>query len=191
MNNNLTGKNNLPVTPQNNFMPQIDNSCILGTPSVSSEISDTSTSKFLKILDKINENQSKKNKFYSQIIKDYKPETANEEFTNCSNINNIDNTTNIGTLEHLLEAHQPNQNDIIFECSKEWTVNQTPELREKEAIPAHLALQLGKMGFNINTSDKKRSKVMDYSSSSNKKTLNNCASGDNINIANMNFPNNI
>lgn len=47
------------------------------------------------------------------------------------------------------------------------------------------------MGFNINTSDKKRSKVMEYSSSSNKKTLNNCASGDNINITNTHFPNNI
>lgn len=63
-----------------------------------------------------------------------------EEFVSCSNKNmNIDNTTNIGTLEHILEAHQPDTHDIIFECSKEWTVNQTPELREKEAIPAHLA----------------------------------------------------
>lgn len=31
----------------------------------------------------------------------------------------------------LFQIHQPNRNEIIFESSKEWTLNQTPELRDK------------------------------------------------------------
>ena len=141
-------------------------------PSFCSDASDYSTRKFLNILDKINENQSKKDKFYSQIITNMQPENTTDknyirnishdvntpDGTNSAPFQNINvNMNNVGPLDHILEAHQPNQNDIIFESSKEWTVNQTPELN-KEVMPPHLALHLGKMGI-IATSDKKRSLV--------------------------------
>lgn len=75
------------------------------------------TSKYINILDKINDNQMKKNKFYSDIIKD------------------IDADTHIN---HILKIHQPQDFDIIYECSKEYTVNQTPDLRDKEMKMVHL-----------------------------------------------------
>lgn len=160
-----------------------------------------STIKFISILDKINENQIKKNKFYSEIIKDIDLEHQNhsnqlgqahaklkdeyfelpsfddsikgmpksarnqlalkETGSEDSEILDRDRlyhekikgsklaelkTSNSGNhIEHILEVHQPNQHEIIFECSKEWTVNQTPDMREKELMPAHLALHFERL----------------------------------------------
>jgi hypothetical protein len=154
-----------------------------------------STIKFISILDKINENQIKKNKFYSEIIKDIDLEhhhhnsqishfqskhkedylefpsfdestkgvtkSARNQFPSREHGNDdshygdrdrlylekvkgakageVRASNNGNQIEHILEVHQPNQHEIIFECSKEWTVNQTPDMREKELIPAHLA----------------------------------------------------
>lgn len=160
-----------------------------------------STRKFISILDKINENQIKKNRFYTEIIKDIDFEQQhlqghlhaseakkhddysdvpsfdesmravpiNEHFSTNQYTNRSENTgavdpnaayvlsvrgpnsaqtrgNNSGhQIEHILEVHQPNQHEIIFECSKEWTVNQTPDMREKEVMPAHLALHFERM----------------------------------------------
>ena len=105
-----TSAYNKNKTMNSGYNPHKENSCMLGDPSVNSNDSDISTNKFMRILDKISENQNKKNKFYSQIYKDYNysssgSQAQNENYSNdilsCSNINNVDNTTNIGTLEHL------------------------------------------------------------------------------------------
>jgi hypothetical protein len=138
----------------------------------SSQTDNDSTLKFINILDKINENQNKKNRFYSEIIKDI---DLGEKLANPQ-LNNIDHQSQRFQIEslktdqseekedfslpwrrplvksqgrggpaqaqhidHILELHQPSQNEIIFECSKEWTVNQTPDMREKEVMPPHLA----------------------------------------------------
>lgn len=66
------------------------------------------------------------------------------------------------TANLILEAHKPN--DIIFECSKEWTINQTPELRDKERSPFQAAqpteteiiVEEGKKMYKIIPSAKKR-----------------------------------
>lgn len=145
-----------------------------------------STVKFISILDKINENQMKKNKFYSEIVKDMSPllhsTTGDTNYaTNRLDFDEAFRTLQLNNrageehpsaevsqdeqpietqlakmvlhrskrpsqhIDHILELHQPEQNEIIFECSKEWTVNQTPDMREKDMIPAHLAAHLDKM----------------------------------------------
>lgn len=160
-----------------------------------------STIKFISILDKINENQIKKNKFYSEIIKDidFEHQQHNNQLGQTQSKHKEDyfelpsfddsvkgiqkssrnqfslkengmedsethergrlhlekvkgykpselRTSSSGThIEHILEVHQPNQHEIIFECSKEWTVNQTPDMREKELMPSHLALHFERL----------------------------------------------
>lgn len=160
-----------------------------------------STIKFISILDKINENQIKKNKFYSEIIKDIDFEhqtmqgqlcsSDKKKLEECYDMPSFDDsvrfvsktdrvrsaqTSNrtpqqddhpgdasymvklkggspanlrpsggVNNIDHLLELHQPNQHEIIFECSKEWTVNQTPDMREKDMMPQHLALHFERM----------------------------------------------
>ena len=166
-----------------------------------------STIKFISILDKINENQMKKNRFYSEIIKDGDGEAKNEAINESETIENFNilsieensplppakhqlsrssNRDSLGTAEqnqnmmnqnwrfaeqngimkvagpaylstqnidHLLEMHQPNQHEIIFECSKEWTVNQTPDMRDKESMPPHLALHFERLRAAGETGD--------------------------------------
>ena len=176
---------------------------------------DSSTLKFLNILEKINENQEKKTSYYNSIVNEssmsptsnavnsrsdltesiikndqkrkshqshYLPQSAypsgmtykaNQEgiarasksgvekrivdsgqkqsrshlqdqtdpSSRQSSLTGADGTTGQGSdcnsvmnLGQLLETHQPSPNEIIYECSNEWTENQTPELREKEGF---------------------------------------------------------
>lgn len=135
------------------------------------------TIKYISILDKINDNQMKKNKFYSDIIKDIDdPQDSSsshleeldsphrmirdEEFRSegrnwgkskdrhresRGEMTGSEENGNNNNIDHILEIHQPNHNEIIFECSKEWTVNQTPDMREKDSIPLHIQQHLDKM----------------------------------------------
>lgn len=176
---------------------------VMDASGLSTQTDSDSTTRFMTILDKINENQHKKNKFYADIIKEFESSQnktfgfglhdsvpdgvfdadrlgisriqthkgEDDEEESLSPFKHYASPTGAQThemmlrqkhkqqlssergsaseagtmVEHILELHQPRDNEIIFECSKEWTVNQTPDMREKELIPAQLAAHWEKL----------------------------------------------